>query len=109
MTKNGVLRKASGHGTLEGIHIVNAFADKRAFAENILIHVGHFPRVRINARIAGKQPDKPRTSGAGQTHADARLENAVAFANNPTRVVEHRTVRRMGHRADELTRGFAWQ
>jgi hypothetical protein len=59
MTENRVLRKTSGHGTLEGVHIVNAFADKRTFAKHILIDIGHHPRVRINARIAGKQPDEP--------------------------------------------------
>jgi hypothetical protein len=85
------------------------FADKRAFLENILIHVGHFPRVRINARVAGKKPDEPRSPGAGQTHAHARLQNAVAFGDNPARGVEHRTVQRMGHRADELPGGFARQ
>jgi hypothetical protein len=37
------------------------------------------------------------------------LQNAVAFGDNPARGVEHRTVQRMGHRADELPGGFARQ
>ena len=79
VAENGVLRKASGHGSLEGVHIVNSFADERAFLEKILIHVGHLPRVRIDAGLAGEKPGEPGSPGAGQTDAHARLQNAVAF------------------------------
>ena len=48
VAEDGVLREAAGDGSLEGVHIVNPFADKRAFPEHILIDVRHFARVRIN-------------------------------------------------------------
>jgi hypothetical protein len=63
VAEHGVLRKASVQGALKGIHIVDAFADKRAFLEDILIHIGHRAGVGINAGVAGKQPDEPGTSG----------------------------------------------
>jgi hypothetical protein len=54
VAENGVLRETSGHGALEGVHIVNALCRYTSLPENILIHVGHFPRVGIDARVAGK-------------------------------------------------------
>ena len=59
--------------------------------------------------VAGKQPDKPGTAGARQTHAHARLQDAVAFGDNPAHGIELRPVQRMGHRADELAGGIARQ
>ena len=109
MAEHGILREASLHGALESIHIVNSFSDKRTFLENILVHVGNGPRVRIDARIAGENPDKPGSPGARQTHADARLQDAIAFGDNPARAIEHRTVQRMGHRAHKLAGGIARQ
>jgi hypothetical protein len=96
VAEDGVLREAPVHGPLEGIHIVDAFADERAFLENILIHVGHFPRVGIDARVAGKQPDEPGSPGARQAHAHARLQDAVAFGDDPAHRIELRTVQADG-------------
>ena len=92
VTQNGVFRKTSVHGSLERVHIVNSFSDKRAFLENILIHVGDFSCVRINTGIACKKPNEPRTPGARQTHSDAGLQNAVAFGDDPSYGVEFRAV-----------------
>src|SRR5205085_9644020 len=55
VTQHSVFRETTGQGPLEGIYVVNSFADKRAFAENILIHVGHRPRIRIDSRVARKK------------------------------------------------------
>ena len=52
VTQHSVLREAPGQGPLEGIYVVNSFADKRAFAENILIYVGHRPGIGIDSRVA---------------------------------------------------------
>ena len=109
MAENGVLREASIHRLAEGVHIVNSFPDKRAFQEYILIHVGHLPRVWINARITRKKPHEPRSPGAGQTHSDARLHNAVTLGHNPARDVEPRTVQWMRHCSDQRARGIAWE
>jgi len=37
------------------------------------------------------------------------LQNAVTFGDDPARGVEHRTVQRMGHRADKLPGGLTRQ
>ena len=102
VAEHGVLGEASLHGPLERIHVVDSFSDERAFPKDILIHVGHFPRVGIDARITGEKSHEPGTSGARQAHADSRLQDAVAFVDNLARGIEHRAVQRMGHRAHEL-------
>ena len=107
MAEHGVFRAPAVHGPLESIHIVDTLADERAFLKNILIHIGHLPGVGIDPRLAGEQPDKPGSPGARQTHAHARLQNAVAFGDDPARRVELRTVQRMGHGGHEPAGGVA--
>ena len=48
---------------LEGVHVVDALADERAFAEQILVNVRDDARVRIDARVAGEQAHEPATAG----------------------------------------------
>ena len=102
MAKNGVFRETSIHRPLEGIYIVDSFSNKGAFMENVLIGVGDFPCVRIDACVAAKEPDEPGSPGARQTHAHARLHNAVPRGDNPALWIELRTVQGMGHRSDKL-------
>ena len=109
VAENCIFRKATLHGTLEGIHVVDSFSDEGAFLENILVHVGDLPGVWINASVAGEKPDEPGSSGARQTDPDAWLQNAVTFFDNPVRCIEHRPVQRMGHRPDELPGGVTRQ
>src|ERR1041384_5622708 len=49
--ENPVLRKASGEGVLECIHLINPLADKRAFIEHILVDIRGGARIGIDARI----------------------------------------------------------
>ena len=44
----------SSQRALEGIDVVDALADVAAFAEEILIHVGHGGRVRVEADVPRK-------------------------------------------------------
>ncbi|MNN44441.1 hypothetical protein D3C81_1587320 [compost metagenome] len=39
----------------EGIHCVDAFADEGATQEQVLVHIRHRPRVRIDPGIAAEQ------------------------------------------------------
>ena len=109
MTQHSVLREASGQGPLEGVDIVDSFADKRTFAKKILIHIGHRPRVRIDPRVAREKPDEPRAGGARQTYFHPRLQKAITFSDNLASGVELRPIQRMRHRCRELTGGVARQ
>src|SRR4051794_10560382 len=68
VAEHRVVGKATTQRTFKGIYIVDAFADKGPFAENVLVYVRNGTCVRIYAGIAGKQADEPRASGAGQAH-----------------------------------------
>ncbi len=43
----------------EGVDIVDALADERTFAEQILVHVGYGRRIRIDARRPGGDRREP--------------------------------------------------
>ena len=60
--------------------------------------------IRINARIIAVQPRKPRPVGAGQTHRDPGLQNAVARADPLLIGVVTRPIQRVRHRADQFPR-----
>src|SRR3546814_10853666 len=57
-------------------------ADERALAEQVLVHVGHRARVRIDARLATVQARVPRAHPAAHARADPRLQDAVAAADH---------------------------
>jgi hypothetical protein len=61
--------KAAAERLLEGIDIVDALADERAFAEQILIDVGDGAGVRVDARFAAVQAGIARAVGARQADA----------------------------------------
>ena len=67
MTEDSVLRKSSAHGPLEGIHIVNALADGRAFLKQVLINIGHRAACKDQflgrPRIILRSVNDPRWSG----------------------------------------------
>jgi hypothetical protein len=52
VTEQRVLRHAVGERSGEGVHVVQALARERAFAEQVLINVGRGGRVRVNAGVA---------------------------------------------------------
>src|ERR1035437_10202879 len=99
MTQHPVVRKTPAKSLLEGIDIIDSLPDERAFLENILIYIGHRPRVWIDPDLAGKQFHKPRSGGTGQAHAHPRLQYAISFRDNPFLRMETRAVERMGERA----------
>ena len=107
MTEDRVFGEATGNGLLECIHIIDTFANKRPFLEDILIDIRDRARVRVNPDVAGKQFDKPRPSGAGQAHTHARLQDAVAFGHHPFHRIKLRPIQRMRYRSGKLPGGLA--
>ena len=62
MAEDAVLREAPGERALERVDVVDALADERAFAEQVLVDVGDGARVGIDARLAGEQPREARAA-----------------------------------------------
>src|SRR5260370_20584842 len=82
VTENRILLEETFEGLLKCIHIVNAFADKSAFVEEVLVNVRDGAGVGIDPGIAGKNARKPGSTRARQTNAHTRLQDTVAFANH---------------------------
>ena len=78
-----VFRHAALERGHERVDVVEALAGEDAFAEEILIHVRHRGGVRIDAGVAGVGAREQRPGRAGHRHADARLQDAVAFDDAP--------------------------
>ena len=55
VAEDAVVGKSPAQRAFERIDCIDALADERAFAEQILIHVRHRTRVRVDARLAAVQ------------------------------------------------------
>src|SRR5439155_3814792 len=104
VAQDAVFWQTPAEHMLERVDVVDALADERAFAEQVLIDVTDGARVGIDARLAAEQARIARARRARQAHADPRLQDAVAL--DDTRrfgaTAEARPVQRVRHRADEL-------
>ena len=94
---------------VERVDVVQALAGEDAFAEQVLIGVGHRRRVRIDAGVARVQPREQRSGGARERDADPRLQDAVALGDAARSRIEGRAVQRMRDDADQLPRRIARQ
>ena len=99
-----IFRDASGQGAVEGVHIVDAFAHVDALTEEILVDVGDGQRVKIDARVAGKDAAEGRTRRRHRADLGARLQDSVAGGERAAGRVELGTVERMRQRPDQPLR-----
>src|SRR5579883_567426 len=105
-----VLARASVERGYEGIDVINALADIRAFAEEVLIHIRHRGGVRVDAVHAGEDALEQRAFAADrQRRRYARLQYTVAFDDAADGAVESRTVEGMRSLADETLSGLSRQ
>ncbi len=111
VAQDAVLGQAIAQHVLEGVDLVDALADERAFVEHVLVDVGDGAGVRVDARLAAEQPPVVRSVRGGQARADPRLQDAVAARHHRRlgRAAEARRVERVRHRGDELPGGVARQ
>src|SRR5688572_18819949 len=77
VAQDTILRKPACEGLLECVYVVDAFAYVGAFAEEVLVNVGHRARIRVDAGLAAAEPRIPRAVQLRQARSDARLQNAV--------------------------------
>ena len=108
--------KRPSSAALERVDVVDAFADERALAEQVLVDVGDGARVRIDARVAAEQRDDTASGCAlGQAHAHARLQDAVAVDHARRMLIKRGAVERMGHacrptrRANRAAAGYRYR
>ena len=102
MTQNAVCRQAILQRALEGIHGIDALADERAIAEQILIDIGNGACVRVDPCIATEQVGVGRARDTRQTDADPWLQDRVTAGDASLAGVELRRVQRVSEGTDEL-------
>src|SRR6185437_4445258 len=102
VAENAVLRKMPTECPLKSIHVIDPFADERAFAENVLVNVRHSTRVRINARFATPETRITRAICALQTRGHTRLQDAVARGNALLCLFVDGLVERVSHCSHKL-------
>ncbi len=109
VTQDAIFGKAILQRALERVDVVDALADERTFAEQVLVDVGDGARIRINPGLGAEEPRIARAIRARQAHRHARLHDAVARGHALARGVVVRAVQRVRHRTHELAGRIARQ
>ena len=109
VAEDEVFGEAPVEGLSEGVDVVDALADERALAEEILIDVRDLLRIRIESRLAAGEAGVEAAVGGAQAHAHPGLEDRVAFDDASLAGIEPRTVERVRERADHARRRAARQ
>ena len=105
-----VLRHAAGQGRGERVHVIDPFAGIRAFAEEILVHVGDRGGIWIDPGRPGEDPlEERQVAIRGHRGRDPRLKHAVSVHDAAHARVERRPVEGMGHGADQTVDGASGQ
>ncbi|MND98484.1 hypothetical protein D3C80_908390 [compost metagenome] len=93
----------------EHVHVVNAFADKRAFAKQILIDVRGHQRIGVITRRAAAQGGITALAVAGDFFGHAWLQDGITFNHPLLARIVLRLIERVRHRGDQLMGAFARQ
>src|SRR5690606_34714547 len=104
-----VFRDLRVNGGAEGIDVIDALACKNPLPEQVLVDIGHCMRVQVERHVSGVNPGESAVGTRSGVSLDARLDNAVTGIDSAGAPVEHSTVQRVRHRADQLFRGTTWQ
>ena len=59
MAENAVLRELAADGLLEGIDVIDAFADERALVEQVLVYVRDRASIGVNPGLTENKRAKP--------------------------------------------------
>ncbi len=81
MAEDTVFRKTPAQRLLEDIHVIDSFADERAFSENVLVNVGDRASVGINAWFTAPEPRITGMVCPRKTDRNPRLKDAIALSN----------------------------
>ena len=109
MAENAIFGEATTLRAFEGINIVDALADKRAFCKHILVHVGNDAGIGVYAGGAAVQARIQRCVGPRQTGLHAWLQKAITFGHALAFFIVNRAVERMRQCADKLPRSVPRQ
>ncbi len=97
--------KAVAERGAERLHVVNRLAVKDRFAEQILLRVGNGLAVGIGSGGVGENAREARRRGAGQSDADARLNDGEAALARARHGIDLHAVQRMRDGLHQPPRG----
>ena len=104
------LGQARAEHDVQRLHVQQALAGERAFAEQVLVDLGRGGAVRVDPALAGEQPMERRGfARPGQRRGHARLQDAVARRDAALRQVDARQVQRVCRHADQFTQAAGGQ
>ncbi len=107
VAEDAVFGKAILERSLERIDLVDSLADEGAFTEQVLVDVGDGAGIGVDAWLLPVQASVARAIRAGQAHAHARLQDAVALTDFLLDFVVARAVERVRQGPNKLPRGVA--
>ncbi len=110
VAENGVLLNTALQRRFEGIHVIKALAGERPFRGQILIDVRHREDIGVDTTVDRKDALEDGGILAGcQRRRNTRLQQAVTFHDTSRDRIDHRTIDRMMHLADQLGHSVAHQ
>ena len=102
VAQHGVLGHPARKGGHERIDVIDALTRERPLAEQVLVDVGNRCGIGLDPTGTGIKPLVERPVGTDrQGRGHARLQDAVAFDDPATGLVQPRGVHRMRHLADQ--------
>ena len=104
MAQQGSFGKPGIHQAMEGVDVVNSFANEAAFPKEILVSVGNSARVYIERRVRREDCGKTRLAGRLQVHARLWLQYGVTPFQLFAGAVEDGAIQGMRKGANQLSR-----
>jgi len=95
VTEDAIFRDLRVDRGAESVDVVDALAGKDAFSEQILLHVGHSMRVKVERNVAGIDSGEGAGGTCGGICLDAGLDDAVTLVDPSGFRVDHSSVQWM--------------
>src|SRR5487761_579483 len=89
---------------MEGVDVVNSFADEAAFPEEVLVSVRNGASVHIESCVRREDRGKTRFARRLKVHARLWLQDGVTAFQLFSRAVEHRAIQGMRKSTNQLSR-----
>ena len=109
VAQQAVFGKTAFACRLEGLHVVDPFADETALPKQVVIEIAGLERIGIDSRIARHQAAETAAMRLGHGGGYPRLKHGVARNHHPRMRIDFRLVQGMGRTTDQLPAGIARQ
>src|ERR1700728_66318 len=109
MAQDAVVAELALKGPLETVYIVDALANKGAFAEKILVYIGRQTRIGVDPLYIALHPGIERGDTRWHLRVDPGLKDPISLHHPPLFLTVHRLIQRVRHRRDHFPGSLARQ